>query len=164
MTFWLQRFRKLDVTQESHRKMLVDTFVNAVYVYDDRLLLTYNFKEGGQTISLADVKAAEKVKSGSDLDCLAARRKPRTLPASGSTFGAFAVIKKRQTAKTAWRSSRVGYFFCVSFFRNARMESGSKPFVGSFGWGICSAVCFVSVVVAVFVAGMAATSLFVQVE
>lgn len=164
MTFWLQRFRKLDVTQESHRKMLVDTFVNAVYVYDDRLLLTYNFKEGGQTISLADVKAAEKVKSGSDLDCLAARRKPRTLPASGSTFGAFAVIKKRQTAKTAWRSSRVGYFFCVSFFRNARMESGSNPFVGSFGWGICSAVCFVSVGVAVFVAGMAATSLFVQVE
>ena len=41
--------------------------------------------------------------------------------------------KKRQTAKTAWRSSRVDYFFCVSFFRNARMESGSKPFVGSFG-------------------------------
>lgn len=53
--------------------------------------------------------------------------------------------KKRQTARTAWRSSRVGYFFCVSFFRNARMESGSNPFVGSFGWGICSAVCFVSV-------------------
>lgn len=77
MTFWLQRFRKLDVTQESHRKMLVDTFVNAVYVYvyDDRLLLTYNFKEGGQTISLADAKAAEKVKSGSDLDCLAAPNK-----------------------------------------------------------------------------------------
>lgn len=75
MTFWLQRFRKLDVTQESHRKMLVDTFVSAVYVYDDQLLLTYNFKEGGQTISLADVKAAEKVKSGSDLDCLAAPKR-----------------------------------------------------------------------------------------
>lgn len=73
MTVWLQRFRKLDVTQESHRKMLVDTFVSAVY--DDQLLLTYNFKEGGQTISLADVKAAEKVKSGSDLDCLAAPKR-----------------------------------------------------------------------------------------
>ena len=44
------------------------------------------------------------------------------------------------------------------------MESGSNPFVGSFGWGICSAVYFVSVGVAVFVAGMAATSLFVQME
>ncbi|MGM9603213.1 MAG: recombinase family protein [Faecousia sp.] len=72
MTFWLQRFRKLDVTQKSHRQMLIDTFVNAVYVYDDRLLLTYNFKEGTDTISLADVKNATKEKNGSDLKSLAA--------------------------------------------------------------------------------------------
>ena len=26
MTFWLHRFRKLDVRQKSHRKMLIDTF------------------------------------------------------------------------------------------------------------------------------------------
>ena len=29
MTFWLHRFRKLDVRQKSHRKMLIDT----LYVY-----------------------------------------------------------------------------------------------------------------------------------
>ena len=69
MTFWLHRFRKLDVTQKSHRQMLIDTFVNAIYVYDDKLLLTYNFKEGTDTISLADVKNAAKGKNGSDLDC-----------------------------------------------------------------------------------------------
>ena len=72
MTFWLHRFRKLDVTQKSHRQMLIDTFVNAIYVYDDKLLLTYNFKEGTDTISLADVKNAAKGKNGSDLDCLGA--------------------------------------------------------------------------------------------
>ena len=27
MTFWLHRFRKLDVTKQSHRKMLIDTFM-----------------------------------------------------------------------------------------------------------------------------------------
>ena len=72
MTFWLHRFRKLDVTQKSHRQMLIDTFVNAIYVYDDKLLLTYNFKEGTDTISLADVKNAAKGKNGSDLKSLAA--------------------------------------------------------------------------------------------
>ncbi len=165
LRFFLDRFRKLDVRQLSHRRMLIDTFVNAVFLYDDKLVLTYNFREGTETITFDDLKnKLGEGFSGSDMSSVAARRRPRTLPASGSTFGAFAVIKKSQTARTAWRSSRVDYFFCVSFFRNARMESGSNPFVGSFGWGICSAVCFVSVGVAVFVAGMAATSLFVQVE
>ena len=35
ITFWLHRFRKLDVTQKTHRKMLIDTFVNAIFLYDD---------------------------------------------------------------------------------------------------------------------------------
>ena len=34
MTFWLQRFRKLDVRQKSHRKMLIDTFINTIFLYD----------------------------------------------------------------------------------------------------------------------------------
>ena len=84
MTFWLHRFRKLDVTQKSHRQMLIDTFVNAIYVYDDKLLLTYNFKEGTDTISLADVKNAAKGKNGSDLDC---RGAPKTeIPIQVSPF------------------------------------------------------------------------------
>lgn len=84
MTFWLQRFRKLDITQQSHRQMLIDTFVNAVYVYDDRLLLTYNFKEGTDTISLADVKAATKGDNGSDLKSFAAPKKKH--PLWGASF------------------------------------------------------------------------------
>ena len=35
MTFWLHRFRKLDVRQMTHRKMLIDTFINAVFLYED---------------------------------------------------------------------------------------------------------------------------------
>ncbi len=70
MTFWLHRFRKLDVTQKSHRKMLIDTFINAIYLYDDKMLLTFNFKDGTKTITFGDVKeAANSAASGSDLDC-----------------------------------------------------------------------------------------------
>ena len=71
MTFWLHKFRKLDVTKEAHRQMLVDTFVNAVFLYDDKLLLTFNFKDGTRTITFSDVQTATS-ENGSDLDCLAA--------------------------------------------------------------------------------------------
>ncbi len=76
MTFWLHRFRKLDVTQKSHRKMLIDTFINAIYLYDDKMLLTFNFKDGTKTITFGDVKgAANSAASGSDLDCSTAPTK-----------------------------------------------------------------------------------------
>ena len=69
MTFWLHRFRKLDVRQQAHRKMLIDAFVNAIYLYDDKLVLTFNYKDGTRTITLDDVKEAAKANTGSDLDC-----------------------------------------------------------------------------------------------
>ena len=37
MIFWLYRFRKLDVRQKSHRKMLIDTFINAIFLDDDQM-------------------------------------------------------------------------------------------------------------------------------
>ena len=67
MRFWLHKFRQLDMTQEKHRQMLVDTFVNAIFVYDDKLLLTFNFKDGTKTITLADTETIAD-ESGSDLE------------------------------------------------------------------------------------------------
>ena len=72
VTFWLHKFRKLDVRQQPHRKMLIDAFVNAIYLYDDKLVLTFNYKDGTRTITLDDVKEAVKNNTGSDLDCLGA--------------------------------------------------------------------------------------------
>lgn len=77
MRFWLCRFRKLDVKQKSHRKMLIDTFINAVFLYDDKLVITFNFKEGTKTITFGDLKEAEnKGVGGSDLDSVRAPRNP----------------------------------------------------------------------------------------
>lgn len=67
VTFWLHRFRKLDVRQEAHRKMLIDTFLNAIYLFDDKIVITFNYKDGTKTISFDDI-------SGSDLDCSRAPR------------------------------------------------------------------------------------------
>ncbi len=73
MTFWLHRFRKLDVRQKAHRKMLIDTFINAIFLYDDKMVITFNHKEGTDTITFDDLKASSAAgKTGSDLDCLTA--------------------------------------------------------------------------------------------
>ena len=81
MTFWLHRFRKLDVRQQSHRKMLIDTFINAIFLYDDKMVITFNYKEGTKTITFAELQEAISNKNGSDLDCLAAPRPPAALKA-----------------------------------------------------------------------------------
>ena len=49
--------------------MLIDAFVNAIYLYDDKLVITFNYKDGTRTIALDDVKEAVKANTGSDLDC-----------------------------------------------------------------------------------------------
>jgi DNA invertase Pin-like site-specific DNA recombinase len=70
MTFWLHRFRKLDVRQKSHRKILIDAFVNAIYLYYDKMLITFNYKEGTQTVTFDEVnEALGNKENGSDLDC-----------------------------------------------------------------------------------------------
>ena len=72
MRFWLLKFRKLDTKQQTHRKMLIDTFVNAVFLYDDKLVLTFNFKDGTRTMTMDDLDAVnrngKKDADGSDMD------------------------------------------------------------------------------------------------
>ncbi|WP_434103610.1 recombinase family protein [Faecalibacterium prausnitzii] len=58
--FWLLRFRKLDMTQPEQRQALVDTFINAIYLYDDKVLITFNYKEGTETIAFGEAVKAEK--------------------------------------------------------------------------------------------------------
>ena len=73
--FWLLHFRKLDLSKKEQRQALIDTFINAIYLYDDKVLITFNYKEGTETVSFGEAaEAAEKEKS-SDMDCLGAPRR-----------------------------------------------------------------------------------------
>ena len=90
MTFWLHRFRKLDVRQKSHRKILIDTFINAIFLYDDKMVITFNYKDGTDTITFDDLKTALADKNtGSDLDCSTAPKPPRRLLLYGRRGGFF---------------------------------------------------------------------------
>ena len=77
--FWLLRFRKLNMNQKDQRQALVDTFINAIYLYDDKVLITFNYKEGTQTVTFGEAAEAASKGNGSDLDCFTAPRKTSTL-------------------------------------------------------------------------------------
>ena len=84
--FWLMRFRKLDMSLKDQRQALVDTFINSIYLYDDKVLITFNYKEGTQTITFEEAAQAASKGNGSDLDCIPAPRKTRTRLCSGFSF------------------------------------------------------------------------------
>ena len=61
--FWLRRLISGDVDSLDYRKMIVDVFVNAVYVMDDGVRFALNFIDGVEIIPLREWKQAK----GSDL-------------------------------------------------------------------------------------------------
>ena len=76
--FWLLRFRKLNMNQKDQRQALVDTFINAIYLYDDKVLITFNYKEGTQTVTFGEAEEAASKGNGSDLDCFTAQKETGT--------------------------------------------------------------------------------------
>ena len=54
--FWFHRFRKMDVSNPENRKRLIDSFVNAVVLYDDRVEFHLNFKKGAKSLTLKELK------------------------------------------------------------------------------------------------------------
>jgi len=53
---------------QKNRQMLIDSFINRIYLYDDRLVISCNHKDGEETITLEDVETAlAEAGFGSDL-------------------------------------------------------------------------------------------------
>ena len=77
IVFWLHRFRKLDTSKVEHRRRLINSFVNAIYLYDDHLVFVGNYKDGSKTVTFAELEAAG---FGSDLTaCAVPKTSPETL-------------------------------------------------------------------------------------
>ena len=64
ITFFLDQYKKTDIHDEAQRQRLIDCFVNAVFVYDDKIVLTFNYKDGAKTITLDDVNSSDLVGNG----------------------------------------------------------------------------------------------------
>ena len=63
--FWLMKFRKFDISQKKQRKALIEIFVNAIFLYDDRMLITFNYKDGTQTVRFEDTLTTDSVEEKS---------------------------------------------------------------------------------------------------
>lgn len=70
---WLNTFRDSDPTDPDFRARLIDTFINSIYVYEDRIIVFYNIR-GGKQVSYKDLmesienKENSKPEPGSDLE------------------------------------------------------------------------------------------------
>ena len=61
--FWLTKFRDTDLADDAQKRKFIETFVNCVYVYDDKAVLLFNYKDGEQLVDLVE---ATKIAKGSN--------------------------------------------------------------------------------------------------
>lgn len=55
---WISRFKYGNIHDKAYQKEIIDSFLNAVYVYDDKLVFTYNFREHTETVTLKEIEEA----------------------------------------------------------------------------------------------------------
>lgn len=67
--FGIEKFKQLDISSKDGKQRLIDGFINAIYLYDDKITFTFNYKDGTKTVFLSEVNCTP---SGSDIKCLAA--------------------------------------------------------------------------------------------
>ena len=81
--FGIEKFKKLDISTKDGKQRLIDGFINSIYLYDDKITFTFNYKDGTKMVVFNELETAEC----SDLKCLGApKRIKRTLMRIQSSF------------------------------------------------------------------------------
>ena len=64
--YWIDRFRLIDKNNEKGIQTMIDTFVNSIYVYDNKMLITFNYRDGERCIDADEIKEYMQKKENSD--------------------------------------------------------------------------------------------------
>ena len=56
---WLYRLRTLNPEKLEHRRVLVDTFVNKIFLYDDKIIFTFNYKSDTKEVTLKEIEVSD---------------------------------------------------------------------------------------------------------
>ena len=89
IAFFLRQFRDADLNDRACQKRLVQTFVNSVFVYDDKIKIVFNYTADSNTVTLDVVDSTD---SGSgfvhstECSTIAIRYEPRGIIIFGTTF------------------------------------------------------------------------------
>ena len=62
---WFDGFKNFDVNKLKNRKMLIDTFVNSIVLYDDRIDFYFNFKDNAKSLALSELNTVSDLSSSS---------------------------------------------------------------------------------------------------
>lgn len=58
--FGIEKFKTLDPSTVDGKRELIDCFINSIYVYDDKLVLTFNYKDGTRTVLMSELENTPK--------------------------------------------------------------------------------------------------------
>ena len=58
----LKQIQAMSLETKEHKQRLIDCFVNAVYLYDDKPVITFDYKEASKTVTLKEI-------NGSIIEC-----------------------------------------------------------------------------------------------
>lgn len=62
VTAWLSTFSRGDLFDPAFRRRIIDTFINSVYLYDGKVVILYNIKDGRQTSAIEPLDMLEELK------------------------------------------------------------------------------------------------------
>ena len=108
---------------KEHKQRLIDIFVNAVYLYDDKLVIAFNYKEATKTVSLKEV-------TGSIIECAGVPK--RNDPTRGHFFIHFQETRKIKAKLPGGQLVHDGSTERNIYLRKAQMQTSLAGFGISF--------------------------------
>ena len=86
----LTNYRKIDITHQDGKRKIIDTFINAIYVYDDHFKIVYNGNNKEETVSLEALENSSTLFSSGAPN----RYNPNRSFLAGDGFGLFVYCEK----------------------------------------------------------------------
>ena len=60
----LYNFRKIDISTQDGKRKIIDTFINAIYLYDDSMKIVYNANAKEEIVSLEELESSTLFSNG----------------------------------------------------------------------------------------------------
>ena len=93
--FWFDQFRHGDPADIAFQEKVIDCFVNSIYLFDDRIVVNFNYQEGGRPVSLEEVLSSFLDGNGA----------PKESPHGVSRRGGFAFGLHARRTRTAVKAT-----------------------------------------------------------
>ncbi len=108
--YFLHKFAEMDVTDEDCQKQMIKIFVNSVFVYDDKVVITFNYSRDDRTITLHEIDAG--LQQGVRLPRSLCHHRPSSLETRDGGFCYFYALLQQAAAPVLTADNLVHLFRC----------------------------------------------------